>query len=230
MPSHTALSKLVERQMRNWEIARSQRLDVPHQDRPRVAPFLALSRRPGSNGSEIAQLVGERLNWPVFDREILNGMAGDDAIRRQIYESMDERDLGWFEEILRAFMQKEFEKNDYFTKLTRTTLSLAMQGSAVFVGRAIDVILPREIGFRVRIVENWEHCAVRYAGMHDKSIEHARNEIESMEADFGEFFKRHFHMEPTDPVRFDLVINTERFEVESTVDLIIEAMHLRGVI
>ena len=140
--NNPAIARLVERQMRNWELGRDQRLDSTLPGTSRVEEFVCVSRQVGTAGEEVAQALGDRLGWPVFDREILDAMAGDDTVRRQIYESMDSRDLSWWEETLRSLMQSEFVRNDYFKKLTETLLSLARQGSCVFLGRGADLLLP----------------------------------------------------------------------------------------
>jgi len=85
---------MVEKQMRNWELAKAQRLTVPEPRRAEVEDFIAISRSVGAGGNSVAVVLGEALGWPVFDKEILQTMAGDDAIRREIYASMDERDIG----------------------------------------------------------------------------------------------------------------------------------------
>ncbi|MCP5110323.1 MAG: cytidylate kinase-like family protein, partial [bacterium] len=72
MPTHADTSRLVERQMRNWELARAQRVEVPAVPGAKeVEHYVAISRTVGSGGSEVAVLLGERLGWPVFDKEIL---------------------------------------------------------------------------------------------------------------------------------------------------------------
>ena len=122
-----ALSRLVEKQMRNWELARSQRISTPTPKQEEVEDFLCISRMVGVDDRQVAVLVGERLGWPVFDREILEAMAGDDDFRRQIYTSMDQRDLSWWEEALRSLMDRDFVRNDYFHRLCETLLSLALR-------------------------------------------------------------------------------------------------------
>ena len=115
-----ALAKLVEKQMRNWELARQQQRTSRQPAQTAVQDFVCVSRQIGTDGRGIAEGLGDRLGWPVFDREILDTMAGDDMMRRQIYESMDQRDLSWWEETLRSLMQSEFVRNDYFKKLSET--------------------------------------------------------------------------------------------------------------
>ncbi|RMF79739.1 MAG: hypothetical protein D6744_08860, partial [Planctomycetota bacterium] len=93
------IDRLIEKQIRNWEIARAQRRQTPTEDDSgqAVAPFVTISRMVGSGGTEIARRLGERLGWPVFDKDLLQKMAGDDRVRVRIYEAMDERDVGWID-------------------------------------------------------------------------------------------------------------------------------------
>ena len=227
--SNSAASRFVEKQMRNWEIARSQRVESSRPEHKEVEEFVTVSRRPGSGGTEVAGMLGEALGWPVFDKQILHTMAGDDEIRRQVYESMDQRDMGWFEETLRAFMQDEFETNDYFRKLTETALSLARQGSAVFLGRGIDLILPQGQGMRIRLVAGRDYCAGRYAQQHNLTVAQATKEIERHEREVAGFVRRHFKRDRADPTRYDLIVNMERFTTQQTVDLVLSTMGLRGI-
>ncbi len=118
-PSHdSGIAKVIERQMRNWELARSQRATLPALKRKEVENFVALSREVGARGREVAELVSERLGWPVFDRRLLQTMAGNDQTRQRVYATMDERDLGWLEQMLRVVTQPGFVKNDYFHRLS----------------------------------------------------------------------------------------------------------------
>jgi len=218
-----AIAKAVERQVRNWELARAQRLEVPAPKRAEVEDFIAVSRDVGAGGNEITALLSERLHWPVFDKEILDAMAGDDLLRRQVYDAMDERDMGWFEEAVRSLMHSEFVRNDYFHKLTQTVLSLARQGHGIYLGRGCDLILPRHMGFRVRLIAPLERRIERFSATHGLSAEAARSEIERREADRDHFISQRFHHDPGTWTRFDLIINVARFSPLQTVDVILDA-------
>jgi len=218
-----SVAKVLERQMRNWEIARTQRLSVPQVQRPEVEEFIAMSRGVGAGGGEVATLLGERLAWPVVDKEILNLMAGDDALRRQLYASMDERDVGWCEETLRSLMHHEFVKNDYFRRLTETVLSIARQGHAIFLGRGCDLILPRHIGVRVRLIAPLETCVTQYAHEHGVARDAAVEQIRRLEEERDTFIRHRYNVDPGDPTRFDLTINMERFSPAAASELILGA-------
>jgi cytidylate kinase len=217
------LAKLVEKQMRNWELSRAQRLSVPEPDRPEVEDFICISRSVGAGGKEIASMLGEKLGWPVFDKELLDVMAGDNDLRRSIYDSMDERDLGWFEESLRSMLQRDFVKNDYFHQLTETVLSLARQGHAVFLGRGTHLMLPAGIGLRVRIVAPHGACVEAFAKRTGQSIEEARASVKRLEKERIEFIQRHFKVDVDDPSRHDIVINRAQVGLKQAVEMILAA-------
>lgn len=216
------VAKLVEKQMRNWELSRAQRLNVPEPDRPEVEDFICISRSVGAGGKEIASMLGDKLRWPVFDKELLDVMAGDNNLRRRIYNSMDERDLGWFEESLRA-MQRDFIKNDYFHRLTETVLSLARQGHAVFLGRGTHLMLPDGIGLRVRIVASHRACVEAFAKRTGLPIEDARASVKRLETERSEFIEHHFKVDVDDPARHDIVINRAQFSLDQAVEMILAA-------
>lgn len=227
MAIDTAVSKLVERQMRNWELNRSQRPAEPEPPRrPEVEDFLCVSRMAGVDSSELVAELGRRLSWPVFGKEILETMAGDDFVRRQLYSTMDERDLSWTEEVLRSLIRGELPRNDYFRRLCETVLSLARQGRSVFVGRGADLILPRARGFRVRLVSALDNRARAYADKHRVSDGEARKALDRVERERGEFFAHHFRLETNDPGRYDVSINLDSYTARKATDLILAARQI----
>jgi hypothetical protein len=221
------IARLVEKQLRNWELARQQRpttsVSKPHQ----AEDFVCISRQVGTHGEEVAERVGEVLGWPVFGRQILEAMAGDDEHRRRVYASMDERDLGWWEETLRSLMEGEFVRNDYYRRLCETLLSLAGQANSVFLGRGADLILPRNRGFRVRLVAPEEDRLRGFAGTLGLDRGRGPTEMHRIEQERIRFFRHHFGVDPDDPMRYDITINLARFAPEQAVDLILEARSLQ---
>jgi len=200
-------AKLLDRQMRSWEAARQLRQSVPEQERPEVEDFIYVSRQVGAGGREVAVELNRRLEWALFDQELLHAMAGDDDVRCQLYESMDERDLSWFEEALRAWTDPSFARNDYFHQLTRTVLTIARQGHAIFLGRGAGFLLPAQIGFRVRIVAPVEFRLARFSRVTRLGPEEAREEMERLDQERADFVWTHFHKNVDDPLLYDLTLN-----------------------
>ena len=223
-------AKIVERQMRNWEFARAQQLESEAESRrPEVLDFIAISRTAGSGGHEVATLLGERLNWPVFDHEILQAMAGDDQVRAQLYQKLDERDVSWLEGTLRALIRGEFRKEDYFHRLTETILALARRGYSIFLGRGADLILPRDRGLRIRITASPERRAERFALRSNITGALALAEVERMDRERAEFRRRHFGPHANAATCYDLTVNVDRIRVDEAVELILLALRIRGI-
>ena len=231
MSSDSTIAAAVERQMRNWELSRRQGLEAEaaRAERDDVADFITISRRVGSTGGLISQMLGKRLGWPVFDREILHHMANDDAVRTRLYEKMDERDTGWIESVLRWLLQGEFRREDYFVRLSETVLALARQGPAIFLGRGVDLILPRERGLRVRLTASEESRVAEYAEQRDLDEKAALAEMKRIETDREAYLRHHFNIDPSDPMRFDVVVNLDRFSTDDVIEMIVAAARLRGV-
>lgn len=224
-----ALARVIEKQVRNWEISRAQRVENRGTAPEDVAHFITIANIVGAGGSEIAEGLAERLGWPIFDRDILTTMAGDDEVRTRLYRSMDERDVGWVESVFRSLMQEEFRKDDYFHRLTETILFLARQGSAIFVGRSADLILPKHKGLRVKVIATRQHCAANFAKRMGISPEQALNEVERIEGERRAFVQHHFHIDAYEPTRFDLLVNVEMFTSAEAIEMILAAARSRGI-
>jgi hypothetical protein len=223
------LSQVIERQMRNWEIARSQKAEAEISSDTGVADFVAVSRAVGLPGLRIATMLGDRLDWPVFVRQVLQAMAGEDEYRERLYAAMDGRDVSWLEDIARSMGLGKYGQGDYFRRLTTTVLSIARTGHAVFLGRAADLILPKTAGFRVGLTASKEYCLESYAEQKGVPLDQARREVRDIEEERTAFIRRHFRVKADDPCRCDLLINMERFTENQIADLVMSALRIRGI-
>jgi len=221
-----ASARLIEKQLRKWELTRDITGLPPATTSPEVQDFVCVSRSAGI-GDAVASGVAAALSWPVFGRELLEAMAGDDPVRRRLYEYMDQRDLTWWDETVLSLVDDGFIHNDYFRKLCETVLSLARKGRVVFVGRGVDLILPRSLGFRVGLTASLsarvEHL-VRTQGLDPRDAE---RHLLKTEHKRKEFLRHHFGVDAADPQRHDLVVNLDRWSVDQAVELILNARDLR---
>lgn len=232
---HTTSSRdidlLIERQLRNWEIARSQEGEGPVAAGVQpVESFITLSRAVGLPGDEIARRLHERTGWPVFDREILAAMADSDELRQQVYAYLDDRDINWVEDFVLSMNERAISRENYFHRLTETVSALARKCHAVFLGRGADLILPRDVGLRVRLTASHDYCVRTFAASNNLKHEYALRQFEEIEAERTRFIKNHFGVDPGDPTRFDLILNIERLNVAKAVDIILAAADVKGVL
>lgn len=67
-----------------------------------VAPAytITISRESGAGGAAVAREVGRLLDWPVYDRELLERIAAEAGLHAELLETLDEKRSHWLTEIL----------------------------------------------------------------------------------------------------------------------------------
>ena len=87
--------------------------------------FLIISREKGAGGNAVAQCVGKRLGWQVFDNEIVDEIAKKAHVRRQLIESLDERDQATIQAIIGQLLNpQEIGTAGYLVHLKQIVLAL----------------------------------------------------------------------------------------------------------
>ena len=141
-------AKLVDQQLRLVEIRRSlgQAVQKPlsgNEEEIPCGPCVLLSRQCGSAGDDVARVVGERLGWQVFNREIVEKIAERAHVRKQLVESVDEHIRSRWRRLLHPIREREgLDLELYLDHLHEIVLSLGHHGYAVIVGRGGEFLLP----------------------------------------------------------------------------------------
>jgi cytidylate kinase len=222
------LAEAMARTRQQWQARHKAEGAVGPETPPVVSPpafTIALSREAGANGAEIARVIGERLGWAVYDRELLQEVAGAMGLRAGLLESVDERRQSWVQECLEAFgAAPTVSAGGYVRHLLETLLSLAAHGECVIVGRGAAQVLPAATTLRVRIVGRLEDRIEVIRQRLGIAPKEAARWVEKTDAERVRFVKDHFHKDPTDPRQYDLVLNGSRFSVTACAELVIEAL------
>ena len=224
------LGHVVERQLRNWEIGLHQKRDKPAEEGRELAveEFITISCEVGLPGQAVAAALEERMKWPVFDREILTMMSGDDASREKIYRHLDGRDLTWLEVFMMSMVDGRMSREDHFHRLTETVLALARKGRSIFLGRGADLILPRDQGLRVRLIADREYRMNQFAEERRIPPEEAERLAAEIDEERARFLRAHFGADAGEPSRFDLSINMKCLNANRAADLITATARMKG--
>ncbi len=194
---------------------------------PQTAPKLsiALSREVGTRATEVAQEVGQRLGWKVYDHALLERLAKEMKVRVGLLESVDERHVSWLQEALeQASAVPRASESSYVVHLVQTVAGLAAHGHCVIVGRGAAMFLPSNATLRVRLIAPREYRVAQVAERRKCSEKEAERYLEKTDHERNHFIKDHFHKDPTDPQNYDLVINTSRTGVTNAAELIVLAL------
>ena len=200
---HRSIEQVIEEQAHRWRL---QQVERPVERR---RPAIALSRQHGAGGEVLARRLAEALNLEVFDREIIQRIAGKAQLREQEVTALDERDRAVIDEWLAPFAAERYLTHyDYLHHLIGVVAAIARRGGAVIVGRGAHLLLRPGEALRVRVVAPPEACVAAVAEEEGLSPHAARERIEAVESERRAFLRQYFHAEFDDPTQFDLVVNT----------------------
>jgi cytidylate kinase len=212
---------IVEALLRAAEYPR--RPEMPHP--PRFT--IAISREVGAGGRLVAREVGRRLNWPVYDHELLENLAGELHVDLDRLESIDERPGHWLVDCLNAFAAvATVSEVTYFRRLLKLLLALGDQGECVLLGRGATFVLPAASTLRVRLLASHKDRVALIGRERGLNPSEAARYVDTTDVERIRFIKSHFHKDPTEPLHYDLVLNTSRYSVAECAEMIIGALRL----
>jgi hypothetical protein len=188
-------------------------------------PYLLISREKGAGGSALGQRAGKRLGWQVFDKEIVDAIAQRAEVRRELIESLDERDRATIQDTVGQWLNPQpIGTAGYLAHLREVLLTLGHQGNVVIVGRGAQYVLPSQFGLRVRMVAPVEERVRRIASRENLSLKVARVEVESSDRERTRLARRQFGKNSADPMNHDITINTGELTVEAAAEVVLTAL------
>jgi len=222
--SPRSLDRLVEHQMRRWEV--EHRATVPPGG---GAPCITVSRQIGSGGEEVAHRVAEWLDYGLFGTEIVDRIAQERHLQRELVAGLDEHVRDAIARyVTDSFHTRAFSESDYLRELVRVVTTLGERGMAVILGRGGAHILPARRALRVLVVAPFAVRVRRFAQQHEaSSAEEARERLVQEDHLRRDFLKLQFGVEPDDPSLYDLTLNTEHLGDEAAARLVVEALRRR---
>jgi cytidylate kinase len=189
---------------------------------------VTVSRNFGALGKETAQLLADTLEVRCCDRFILQEVARradvDESLVKVLDEHISHIDKRWWQSLQD---RDSFTYEDYYRYLVKTVLSISLKGG-VIVGRGANLILGPERAFRVRIIGSPEQCARRIAERENIEYEQALQRVLEVDQERADYIRKLYETDINDPLSYDLVLNSDRYDRVQMVELILEAMQRSG--
>jgi cytidylate kinase len=181
-------------------------------------PTITISRQLGSQGDEVAQAVGERLNFRVICRDLVNQAAIRCGAPEMALAVIDDLGLLKIRPSLRA-------RQAFLRAMDQVVRELAAEGNVVILGRAGQVILRNSPDvLHVKVIAPASLRAERVAALHQISLEAARAQVESSDRARQNYLKRYYRARWDDPELYDLIVNTARLQPVEAACLIGRAL------
>lgn len=189
--------------------------------------IITVSRQAYSNGSLVGRLVGERLGYPVFDRELVDEMARLLQVEPKVVSRFDEATLHPVEAMLLEWRESVNEQS-YRRYLRQALERIAEQGDAVIIGRGANFVLRGPDTLHVRIIAPLSLRIGIYRAGHDVSERGAGRAVHAEDRARARFVRSLFSQSVEDPMHYDLVINLAGMTPDMAADHIVHAAKLRA--
>ena len=182
---------------------------------------IAISREAGSRGMSISKRAGEKLDWDVYSQEMLEFIAQDGSVRRDLLARLPPTASGWIEEQLGQLVRAQtVSDNPAMLDLARLVLALGAHGSVILLGRGAGFLLPSGSTLHVRLVAP---LADRIAYMSQTlrlTDEEAAEQVRQRDQGRSDFLGTHFRRKPSDVHAYDMVLNSSLLGEDRCADLI----------
>lgn len=223
-----SIDQLVNEQFQRWMKAQTKSPKKPARDKPKQQPMIVMSREYGGRGAEIGKLVAEKLGFQFHAQELVHEVAKRARVRQQLVESLDERAQDGIEQWVTEMMEGGvFAPSDYLRNLTRVIVALGRHGKGVIIGRGAHFILDPARTLRVRAVAPLETRVARIAEREEMSSVEARALVLRVDSERMAFYRQHFNVDVSDPVHYDLVLNTATLPIEACAEIVMRAFKAR---
>jgi cytidylate kinase len=199
--------------------------------------MLTISHQYGSGGSQIARDLGGRLQWSVWDKEIVRKIATEYQLAETDVEAKDERVASFIERLVELLGLGGFTTaysilpprgldDAKLLHMTRTIVEdIAQAGRAIIVSRGGNHILakrPRTL--HVFIFASLEARVQRVIQMENLTRFAAERRIGGMDRLRSDYVRAFYHADWRDPTHYHLTLDSAVWGEKGTADLILSAL------
>jgi cytidylate kinase len=215
------IDKFVKDQIKKWEKLYPGKGKI---EEARI-PVITVSKEPGAGGNILAQKIAEHLDLDLFNRDIIKEIAESAKISASVIETLEKERLSGVEDFISSLVNKHYlYPGLYLEHLMKVVCTIAEHGRAVIVGRGANFILPPKKRFSVRMVAPLDVRIKNISRRFGVSADEAKRRIIQRESRRRAFVRQSFNADISDPLHYDLTINTGNLSMESAVEAVIGAV------
>jgi len=191
--------------------------------------FITISRQPGIATDEFASHLADRLSslcsgWKIWDRELVEKVAADHHIAAELVAALGQRGRTWLEDFIHglAISVSPPEESAVYRRVATTIRALAQAGKAIVIGRgAVHITADLPGGVHVRLVAPWGYRVWRLAEELGISRDEAAREIERLEREREQFYRRYWQNHAPAPEIFSITLNAVAGDAEHLADCVL---------
>ena len=182
--------------------------------------IITISREMGSGGIPIAHKVAEKLGYRLIDGETIMAAAADYGLSAEAVEQADEKPPHFVD----TLDSKQFLDLHLIELII---LEAALKGNVVIYGRGgQDLLKGVNSVLRTRIIAPFEDRVERWTEREWLDPDRARYLVRKSDQQRAGFIKYYFDRNWSNPIEYDLVINTARLSPIEAAQLILSKTNL----
>ena len=198
--------------------------------------LINIGRQFGAGGKGVAAILGERLNIPVYDNELLQKAAEESGFSPAFFKKSDEKRRLWrFGSLFglnraSSYAPSAIDGTELFKYQSEAIRDLADKGSAIFLGRASDYVLRDLDCIDVFISAPLKDRVSRVVERTGMSVEEAEKYIQKKEKARRDYYNFYTFGDWGVASNYDLCLDSSKLGLDGCADLIIDFGRRAGLI
>ncbi len=186
--------------------------------------LITITQNFGGDGMAIARKVADGLGIDLFDDRKLQGLVQARGIPSEEIGRFDGKAPGFLDRFLGSRPQV------FLDILESVIYEVARKGEGVIIGHGSQILLRSfDCAFHVRVFSSDKRRVENMAAEQSLSREAALKLIRKRDQEQSGFFNFAFHLEMNDPSLYDLIIHTEKLDLDTASGLIIQAARSESI-
>lgn len=207
------VNELINRQIHQWNHLRavlhrhdSEDGSVPPPHPP--LPVVTFSPELGCGSRLVAEMLSQQTGFQYFGWSLIDKIAEDMNVQRQIVDRLDEHAKSQIEALLEGMLWgRHVDREEYFRALVRVLRAFAMQGGVILIGRGSNYIVESHEAVRVRLIAPMRIRIENLKSFYSIDEAMAQRRIAESDRQREEFIRVYFKKDIHDPLNYDLSLN-----------------------
>ena len=141
---------------------------------------------------------------------------------RSVIETIEKERMSGIEDFISSLVNDRYLwPGVYLEHLMQVVASIASHGNAVIVGRGANFLIPPENRLSIRMIAPFETRVENVSNTYGVTPEEAKRRVINRENKRAAFIRQSFNANVANPDNYDLVINTQRLNIDAVVGSVI---------
>jgi cytidylate kinase len=211
MTNNPSIELFIKDQIEKWK----------NQTRSQI-PVITVSSEPGSGGRILAKGLAKRLEIDLFDRDIVKEISESAHISSAVIETMEKERMTGVQDFISSLVNDRYLwPGVYLDHLMKVVAAIASHGNAIIVGRGANFLIPPEDRLSIRVIAPFKKRVQHVSQDFGVTMDEAKRRVINRENRRSTFIQQSFNADVSNPNNYDLVINTEKLDIDAAMGAVI---------